>query len=76
MAEFHCDLLGNPAPSLTLWKRAGTNSDLGTGNPLMIRNIQFSDQGVYICEADSGGSTLSASGMLVIKGTLIFLVCL
>lgn len=71
-AMFHCDLLGSPLPTLAQWKRGGTNSDLGKANPLVINNIQFSDQGMYICEADSGGSTLSNSGMLVISGKLFY----
>ena len=74
-AEFHCELSGTPPPTLIQWNREDTGSDLGSSNPLVVDNVQFSDQGVYVCQAIASGSTVSSFGILVIKGKQWSIIC-
>ncbi|XP_062515048.1 uncharacterized protein LOC134190608 [Corticium candelabrum] len=73
-AEFHCELSGTPPPTLIQWNREDTGSDLGSSNPLVVDNVQFSDQGVYVCQAIASGSTVSSFGILVIKEKPVIMI--
>jgi len=65
-----CQVVGKPVPDVT-WFRNGVKiigrrySTLERGD-LVIKDIQFSDEGVYTCLAENIHGNISASGKLIV----------
>lgn len=76
-AEFACRVAGDPPPEI-LWRRHDGKMPIGRGHilddkSLKIERVTTSDQGTYICEAENGIGTISASATLTVHCKQIIL---
>ncbi|XP_023247283.1 roundabout homolog 1-like, partial [Copidosoma floridanum] len=75
-AEFSCRVGGDPPPDI-LWRRHDGKMPIGRGHilddkSLKIERVTTSDQGTYICEAENGVGTISASATLTVYSRPVF----
>lgn len=69
-AEFVCRVGGDPSPEI-LWRRNDGKMPIGRAHiledkSLHIERVNPQDQGTYICEANNGVGTISASATLTV----------
>jgi len=69
-AEFVCRVGGDPSPEI-LWRRSDGKMPIGRAHiledkSLHIERVNPQDQGTYICEAENGVGTISASATLTV----------
>lgn len=69
-AEFVCRVGGDPSPEI-LWRRNDGKMPIGRAHiledkSLHIERVNPQDQGTYICEAENGVGTISASATLTV----------
>lgn len=68
---FECSVDGDPAPTV-LWRREDGKMPIGRARildnkSLLIDNVQTSDEGLYICEAENLVGSISARASLVVN---------
>lgn len=68
---FECSVDGDPTPTV-LWRREDGKMPIGRARilddkSLLIDNVQTSDEGLYICEAENLVGSISARASLVVN---------
>uniref|UniRef100_A0A3Q3D8T2 Roundabout, axon guidance receptor, homolog 3 (Drosophila) n=1 Tax=Hippocampus comes TaxID=109280 RepID=A0A3Q3D8T2_HIPCM len=78
-AQLHCHIMGNPIPSIQ-WEKDGQRILVNDGRislmengTFQIANLQETDSGVYTCLAASSSGETSWSGVLTVKGSVMFI---
>ncbi|XP_044754748.1 roundabout homolog 2-like isoform X2 [Coccinella septempunctata] len=70
-AKFECRVDGEPAP-VVLWRREDGKMPVGRARilddrSLSIEDVQMSDEGIYICDAQNDVGTIAAKASLVVN---------
>ncbi|XP_049697575.2 hemicentin-1 [Helicoverpa armigera] len=72
--ELQCDIDSHPAPHIT-WYHNGTQLSTGTNvhmsednTTVYLKRIEFTDLGLYLCEADNGFEKINVSGSISVVG--------
>ncbi|XP_071944831.1 basement membrane-specific heparan sulfate proteoglycan core protein-like [Antedon mediterranea] len=68
--EFNCRVLaGSPTPRITWEKENGQMPDSVSyvNNNLVLSNLAFEDEGIYICRAENSAGSSTASGKLTLQ---------
>lgn len=68
---FECSVHGDPTPNV-LWRREDGKMPIGRARilddkSLLIDNVQTSDEGLYICDAENLVGSISARASLVVN---------
>ncbi|XP_018323057.1 roundabout homolog 2-like isoform X2 [Agrilus planipennis] len=74
---FQCSVEGEPVPSV-LWRREDGKMPIGRARilddkSLLIDNVQTSDEGIYICDAENVVGSITAKASLVVNSPPTFI---